>query len=120
MSNLNDFTNTVLKYNTQQELTSFSQVTAEQSAAFQSDTVAIAIACVGDSSSTTSVHFDIGVNPTATTSSVAMPVLASGMGGSNSQFGGNYLVLGVNAGEKISCMRKQGYTMEAHIIELKY
>ena len=32
----------------------------------------------------------------------------------------NYLIIGVNAGEKISCIRSAGYPMEAHIIELKY
>ena len=120
MSNLTQFTNMNLKYNTQQRLNTGGLHTAQQSAAFQSDTVAIAIASHGDTSNTTSVHFDIGANPTATTSNVAMPNVSNESGGNNSGFGGNYLILGVNAGEKISCIRKAGYTMEAHIIELKY
>ena len=122
MSNLNQFSNSNLKYNVQQVLGSSTSWldTAEQSAAFQSDTVAIAIGCFSRSSVATSVHFDIGSNPTATDSMVVMPhVGTTGAMASHTPLN-SYLIIGVNPGEKISCIRSSGYPMEAHVIELKY
>ena len=123
MSNLNDFIggSGTLKYNLQQVLGSSTSWldTAEQSAAFQADTVAIAIGGVARASTSTSVHFDIGANPTATTSMAIMPPVGVKDIHGNSTKISNYLIIGVNAGEKISCIRSAGYQMEAHIIELK-
>ena len=122
MSNLNDFIGggSTLKYNVQQVLGGVDHLnTAEQSTAFQADTVAIAIGCFSKSSTATSVHFDIGANPTATDSMVVMPHVGT-TGAMASQTPLNaYLIIGVNAGEKISCIRSSGYQMAAHVIELK-
>ena len=120
MSNLNQFSNSLLKINVQQVLGSVDDLnSAEQSAAFQADTVAIAIGSFSKSTTPTSVHFSIGSNPTATDSMVVMPHVGCTTSMNNMPMT-SYLIIGVNAGEKISCIRSSGYSMNAHIIELKY
>ena len=117
MSNLSQFTGGLLKFNTSQTINN--PETSTQSAAFQSDTVAIAIGGRTNDSTQRTIHFSIGSNPTATTTSPVMPNVASD-GVSSAGIGGAYLILGVNAGDKIACIRSGGNPVTAYIIELKY
>jgi hypothetical protein len=117
MSNLSQFTGGLLKFNTSQRIDN--PATSTQSAAFQSDTVAIAIGGRTNDSTQRTLHFSIGSNPTATTNDPVIPNVASD-GVSSAGLGGAYLVLGVNAGDKIACIRSGGNSVTAYIIELKY
>ena len=117
MSNLNQFTNGILKYNTQQ---SFSLGgSSVQSSAFQSDTVAIMIASVADDTMGAGAYFDIGTNPTATTSNVMMPRVGA-VTGAQQNSGSGHMTIGVNGGEKLAALRSSGYNVDVNIIELKY
>lgn len=117
MANLSQFNSGLLKFNTTQVIGNPSSST--QSAAFQSDTVAIAIGSSSASSSHTSIHFNIGANPTATTANAVMPSIGHNTGATQSG-GGNYIIIGVTPGEKIACLRSAGDSVNANIIELKY
>lgn len=118
MSNLNQFRSGLLKFNTGQ-LLDVSNASSTQSAAFQSDTVAIAIGSVGTQSPTAGVHFTIGSNPTATTGNVLMPHVTD-LSFSDKSGGSGYLIIGVNAGDKIAVIKTEGYGVKASVIELKY
>lgn len=117
MSNLNQFSAGLLKFNTTQRVNNPSS--SSQSAAFQSDTVAIAIGSIADGSNMALIHFNIGSNPTANTAHPTMPFVGFNDGAASTG-SGSYLIIGVEPGHKIACLRSAGYTVDAQIIELKY
>ena len=119
MSNISQFRSGLLKFNTGQLIGTLTD-SSEQSAAFQSDTVAIAIGSVGMASPSCGVHFTIGSNPTATTGDVLMPHVSASDSFSDKTPTGGYLIIGVNAGDKIACLRAAGNSVKASVIELKY
>jgi len=111
MSNLSQFTGGLLKFNKNQKVTVSS--TAVQSAAFDSDTVAIIV--TGLSSSAGVAYIEIGSNPTATTDSFAFLTFSDSTSNQNCVPIGP---IGVEAGHKISCLKSNSTTF--HIMELKY
>ena len=116
MSNLNQFSSGLLKFNTSQRIGS--PEVSTQSAAFQSDTVAIAIGSSSTGAVQLSIYFNIGANPTASVANAVMPNVGHEVGMTQAG-GGNYLIIGVTPGEKIACLRS-GNGVNANIIELKY
>jgi len=112
MSNLSQFTGGLLKFNKNQRFQS--DGASAQSAAFDSDTVAIIIASVAQQSQ--EGFIEIGANPTATSSSFV--ILSSSNSSSSDSSGFTIGPIGVEAGDKIA-----GFNAGAtyfHIMELKY
>jgi len=111
MSNLSQFTGGLLKFNKNQKLSV--DGSSVQSAAFDSDTVAIMITCLASSAG--EVFVEIGSNPTATSSSFAFLSFSDSTANQNCVPIGP---IGVEAGHKIACITSG--SSDLHIMELKY
>jgi len=113
MSNLNQFSGGLLKFNKTQAV-GFNNV-SNQSAAFDSQTVAIYVSIKGDDRGG---YIEIGSNPTATTTSffVKGHQQASEINPDGLPFG----PIGVEAGHKLAAVNVDSSNQTCYIMELKY
>ena len=114
MANLSQYTGGLLKFNKNQSILTV-QGTSTQSAAFDSNTVAIYISCRREEED---AYIEIGSNPTATISS---SFYIRSYDNSNPGYGGGYVFgpIGVEAGHKVAVVGG-GNNLNVHIMEMKY
>jgi hypothetical protein len=112
MSNLNQFTGALLKFNKNQLMGFSSPDTEAKSAAFHADTVAIMVSC---RNSNEKMYIKIGDNPTATEEDFFLGAAWNSNGSNGAPIFGP---IGVTAGQKLSAYSTG--EMRVHIMELKY
>jgi hypothetical protein len=113
MSNLTQFNaGGLLKFNKNQSFTA--NTSSAQSAAFDSDTVAIIVSAKGNDEI---LYFTIGANPTATSGDFYYRAFNI----ANDGYGGGYYIgpIGVTGGEKLAALTDSS-SLSVTIMELKY
>jgi len=113
MSNLNQFTGGLLKFNKNQ-IIGFNE-NSVQSAAFATDTVAIIVSVKG---SDIGGYITIGSNPTASTADFF--VKGHNTNGENYPNGEPFGPIGVTAGHKLAVIGADSSGQSIYVMELKY